>query len=583
MAPGWRRLAARYVRASERHCKAVRNLRTDAALAELSGREKRLYMALALGPDGSPIAIQEAMFIPTLMSQASDEQKSVWLRAAQAGAVLGCYAQTEMAHGSDVQGLQTTARYNPATGTFVLDSPTLGSTKWWPAALGRTATHAIVHARLLVPVDPAAPGSAAGAAGAAVKDVGVKAFLVQLRDMDTHCNLPGIETGDIGATLGLVAIEEGFCRFDSVHIPRAALLAKYQRVESNGEYIAPKQAFAKRTYATMMFVRARMVKSNCTFLARAATITTRYCAVRRQFKSAETGREVAVLDYQAVQYRVLPWVAAAFAIEFTARGMLAMYAEMERRVAEQGDTSLVAETHAISSCLKMVTSKMAVDGIEELRRACGGHGYSSFSGLDLIYGNAMVNYTGEGEAYMIIQQTSRWLLKQYAAVVVDKTAQKSGYIDFMRSAAELDAERCPVTQADDFMRRDVLVGMLGHRAARLLAATHSRARAGQRAGVGASPERDRNQWQGIQAATAYGDYLVVKAFASGVDDAPPSCRHALGNACALHALTLVAKHGVDLVVDGYMTGKQLQLASDHLDHLCRQVGVLACWRAVLPP
>lgn len=62
------------------------------------------------------------------------------------------------------------------------------------------------------------------------------------------------------------------------------------------------------------------------------------------------------------QYRVLPWLAAAFAIEFTARGMIGMHEEMERRINSMGDTSLVAETHAVSSCLKMVTSKLAVDG-----------------------------------------------------------------------------------------------------------------------------------------------------------------------------------------------------------------------------
>ena len=57
-------------------------------------------------PDGSPITIHDVMFLPTLRSQASDEQRKKWLPAAESCAIIGCYAQTEMGHGSDVAGLE---------------------------------------------------------------------------------------------------------------------------------------------------------------------------------------------------------------------------------------------------------------------------------------------------------------------------------------------------------------------------------------------------------------------------------------------------------------------------------------------
>ena len=100
-----------------------------------------------------------------------------------------------MAHGSDVQSIETTATYDPETGMFDLHSPNLGSTKWWPAALGRTATHSIIHARLIIP-DPDRKGENL--------DKGVKPFLVQLRDLETHENLPGIETGDVGFAVRVI-------------------------------------------------------------------------------------------------------------------------------------------------------------------------------------------------------------------------------------------------------------------------------------------------------------------------------------------------------------------------------------------
>lgn len=40
--------------------------------------------------------------------------------------------QTEMGHGTFLRGLETTATYDPKTQEFVLHSPTITSTKWWP-------------------------------------------------------------------------------------------------------------------------------------------------------------------------------------------------------------------------------------------------------------------------------------------------------------------------------------------------------------------------------------------------------------------------------------------------------------------
>lgn len=100
--------------------------------------------------------------------------------------MIGCYAQTEMGHGSDVQSLETTSTYHPPSDSFIVNSPTLTSTKMWPGDLGVFSTHAMVFAQLIING----------------KNFGVQAFLVPIRDMETHDVLEGVEAGDIGPKSG---------------------------------------------------------------------------------------------------------------------------------------------------------------------------------------------------------------------------------------------------------------------------------------------------------------------------------------------------------------------------------------------
>jgi len=71
----------------------------------------------------------QGMFIPAIKGQGTDEQQQKWLPLAYKMQIIGCYAQTELGHGSNVQGLETTATFDPETDEFVIHSPTLTSSK----------------------------------------------------------------------------------------------------------------------------------------------------------------------------------------------------------------------------------------------------------------------------------------------------------------------------------------------------------------------------------------------------------------------------------------------------------------------
>lgn len=50
------------------------------------------------------------------------------------------------------------------------------------------------------------------------KDYGPHAFVVQIRGMDNHLPLPGIEVGDIGPKFGFNGVDNGFLSFDHFRI-----------------------------------------------------------------------------------------------------------------------------------------------------------------------------------------------------------------------------------------------------------------------------------------------------------------------------------------------------------------------------
>src|SRR6476620_8194781 len=75
-------------------------------------------------------------------------------------------------------------------------------------------------------------------------------------------------------------------------------------------------------------VRSNIVLRSGRALARGVTIAVRYCAIRRQFQDfdAKVGEgETQVLNYTMVQYRLLPLLAATFALHFTGLNMIKMY------------------------------------------------------------------------------------------------------------------------------------------------------------------------------------------------------------------------------------------------------------------
>lgn len=63
----------------------------------------------------------------------------------------------------------------------------------------------------------------------------------------------------------------------------------------------------------------------------------------------------------------------------------AAFATMAERLAN-GDVSLLAELHATTSGLKVLSSTAVAQDLETARRCLGGHGFSESAGIGRLYG-----------------------------------------------------------------------------------------------------------------------------------------------------------------------------------------------------
>ncbi|CAG9796949.1 unnamed protein product [Diatraea saccharalis] len=346
----------------------------------------------------TPFLLHLGMFIPTILGQCSDEQVAHWLPLAMQLKIIGTYAQTELGHGTFIRGLETTATYDERTEEFVLNSPTLSSSKWWAGGLGKTANHCIVVAQLYTKGEC----------------YGTHPFIVQIRDMDTHMPLKGLKVGEIGPRLGFQTADNGFLVFDNFRIPRDSLMMKHAKVLKDGTYVKIAR-HSKLTYGTMIFVRVLLVSEMAFNLSKAVTIAVRYSAVRRQSELKPNEPEPQVLDYLTQQHKLFISISTVYAFQFTSNWLMKTYHTVQANM-KHGNTDALPELHALSSCLKAICTSDCSAAIEQCRFACGGHGYMISSNLPSLYAFTTATRTYEGDYTVLLLQTARFLVKTWEQV-----------------------------------------------------------------------------------------------------------------------------------------------------------------------
>ncbi|OEL25806.1 Acyl-coenzyme A oxidase 3, peroxisomal [Dichanthelium oligosanthes] len=154
-----------------------------------------------------------------------------WFLATENYDIKGCFAMTELGHGSNVRGIETIATYDSKAREFIINTPCESAQKYWIGGAANHATHTIVFSQLHING----------------KNEGVHAFVAQIRDEDGNV-LPNIHIADCGHKIGLNGVDNGRIWFQNIRVPRENLLNLVADVLPDGQYVSmiddPDQRFA---------------------------------------------------------------------------------------------------------------------------------------------------------------------------------------------------------------------------------------------------------------------------------------------------------------------------------------------------
>ncbi|XP_071078371.1 peroxisomal acyl-coenzyme A oxidase 2 isoform X2 [Desmodus rotundus] len=463
------------------------------------------------------------IFLKAIRSLGSEEQIAKWAPLCDKFQIIATYAQTELGHGTYLQGLETKATYSTDTQEFVVHSPTITATKWWPGDLGRSATHALVQAQLIC-------------SGA---QRGMHAFIVPIRSLQDHTPLPGITVGNIGPKMNFEHTDNGFLRLDHVRIPRENMLNRFAQVLPDGTYVT--LGTAQSNYLAMVVSRVELLLGEIVpLLQKACVIAIRYSVIRRQSQLRPSGPEAKVLDYQTQQQKLLPQLATAYAFHFAAHGLLDFF------------------QRSYSAILHRDFSRLP-EGTELCRRACGGHGYSQLSGLPSLVTRVTASCTYEGDNTVLYLQTARFLVKSYLqAQAAPGSTPKRPLPQSVAYLTAPDLARCPARRAADFLQPEMYTRAWAHVAVRLIKDSVHQLQARLQSGA------DKHEaWNGttvihLQAAKAHCYYVTVKSFTEALEklENEPAIQQALKRLCDLFALHGILSNAGDFLHDGFLSGAQ---------------------------
>lgn len=154
------------------------------------------------------------------------------------------------------------------------------------------------------------------------------------------------------------------------------------------------------------------------------------------------------MDYQTHMFKFAPLLAYSYAMAFGAHYLLKVHKELLEEL-KNGDFSKLDILHHLSAGFKAVYTKITYEGIDTVRQACGGAGFSAYSGLPSLQIEYAPNTTFEGDNTVMLQQTAKYLMKTWKNI--HRGFKATGLFSYFNEFEALLKSKANIKSADDFL------------------------------------------------------------------------------------------------------------------------------------